>query len=92
MDSEDNAKFPSEDDDGGGDDGEQNSSPSSTLSIVGVEDMIILDNLTEETLLANIRERYEKDLIYVLIYYLLYLLLLSISICIISIIFLYLYI
>lgn len=30
-----------------------------------VEDMITLGNLTEETLLQNLRMRYDKDLIYV---------------------------
>ena len=33
--------------------------------VVWVEDMITLPNLTEETLLNNIRMRYEDDLIYV---------------------------
>lgn len=31
----------------------------------GVEDMITLDNLTEETMLRNIQIRYNKNLIYV---------------------------
>lgn len=31
----------------------------------GVEDMITLDNLTEETMLKNIQIRYNKNLIYV---------------------------
>ena len=31
----------------------------------GVEDMITLDNLTEETMLRNIQIRYNQNLIYV---------------------------
>ncbi len=31
----------------------------------GVEDMITLDNLTEETMLKNLQHRYNKGLIYV---------------------------
>jgi myosin heavy subunit len=36
----------------------------STL-IVATEDMIMLQNLSEETLLENMKERYESNLIYV---------------------------
>lgn len=35
-----------------------------TEKIVGVEDMIVLPTLTEETLLTNLEERYNSDLIY----------------------------
>ncbi len=31
----------------------------------GIEDMIVLPELTEQSLLDNIRIRYEKDIIYV---------------------------
>jgi myosin heavy subunit len=33
--------------------------------IVGVEDMIVLPTLTEDTLLGNLEERYHANLIYV---------------------------
>jgi myosin heavy subunit len=32
---------------------------------VGVEDMITLDDLSEQSMLRNIRERYARDIIYV---------------------------
>lgn len=36
---------------------------------VGLSDMIKLDELTEEAILENLRKRFEKDLIYVKIFF-----------------------
>jgi myosin heavy subunit len=41
-----------------------------TLPDTGIEDMITLDNLTEETMLTNLKIRYQKNLIYVSTFFL----------------------